>query len=39
MATLKTVIQYSILSLDHINQTRKRKEILKMPEKITTALQ
>ena len=27
MPTLKTVIQYSIVSLDHINQTRKRNEI------------
>ena len=27
MHTLKTVIQYSTLSLDHTNQTRKRNEI------------
>ena len=38
MATLKTVIQYSILSLDHINQTRKRNEIQTGKEEVKLPL-
>ena len=38
MLTLKTVIQYSIVSLDHIKQTRKRNEIQTGKEEVKLSL-